>query len=93
MAYYGHDEHGFQARLTRSLWIYAQYQLAGLALSWLSIVSMLAADRNMLTREPNLALIYLFALAVPLGACGVVKAIRRFAVARPQIQNATLQPR
>ena len=93
MAYSGHDEHGFQARLTRSLWIYAQYQLAGLAMSWLSIVSMLAADRNMLTREPSLALIYLFALAVPLGAWGVVKAIRCFAVAPPRMQDAPLQAR
>lgn len=93
MAYSDRDGHGFRARLARSLSIYAQYQLAGLGMSGMSILSMLLADRFMLTREPNLALFYVAVLAVPLGVWGLVKAVRFYAAARPETLGAHLQPR
>lgn len=66
------------ARLRRGLWIYAKYQLAGLAMTGMSIASMFLGDRGFLTREPNLALLYFIALAVPAGALGAYKALRFF---------------
>ncbi len=75
------------------MWLYAQYQLAGLAMSGMSILSMLLADRFMLTREPSLALLYIAILAVPLGVWGLVKAARFYAVTAPETMDATLQAR
>lgn len=81
MTHFSHDDLETRSRLWRGLWIYGQYQLAGLALSGLSILSMLVADRSMLSREPKLALLYIAALAVPVGAWGLVKAVRFYAAA------------
>jgi hypothetical protein len=86
MAHFGRDNLAMQSRLRRSVWIYGRYQLAGLALSGLSILSMLVADRSMLSREPKLALLYVAVLAVPVGVWGLVKAVRFYsAAARPGI--------
>jgi hypothetical protein len=84
MAHFSHSDLDTRPRLWRILWIYGQYQLAGFALSGLSILSMLAADRNMLSREPRLALLYVAALALPVGVWGMAKAVRFYGeAARP----------
>jgi hypothetical protein len=87
MAHFSHDDLHSPSRLWRSLWIYGQYQLAGLALSGLSILSMIVADRSMPSREPKLALLYVVVLAVPVGVWGLVKAVRFYsAAARPAVE-------
>ena len=87
MAHFSHDDLHSPSRLWRSLWLYGQYQLAGLAMSALSILSMLAADRSLLSREPKLALLYVAALVVPAGVWGLVKAVRFCAqTARPVVE-------
>ncbi len=81
MAHFGRDNLEMRSRLWRSLWIYGQYQLAGLALSGLSVFSMVVADRSMLSREPKLALLFVAILAVPVGVWGLVKAVRFYRAA------------